>query len=430
MSANSFAIPMPLLPARRALEDTRPARHAFGVLDFLLCTYVVLLPWQIEIVVDFRVAPSDLFLFLALILGGISLRYVAPAWSIWQLSLPVLFGIGTLVSVAAEGELSRYVLVNKCVGLGVLFLFYMLVTTTTRSWLSIRRVLQVLVVSVTLENIASLAAFLAGRSYGLYVPWLNGNPYRLCGALVDANAYGGLLVLTLTINEVASSGEAPLMNRIFKNFASLTLLLGIVCTFSRSAWMALATIWIATWFFRRRVALRMAVAAVAAALATPLFGAGVLVYARDMASRPDQIAQRLDIITNAGAYISQHPFLGIGLGGYLEREGVIVHNTSLWFLTEFGVIGLFVLFGFLGWFLWKGMESYRRAPVSEKPLVLSLVLAHVGTFVLSMGIEAFYTRPWWLIFGLIASSYCITLREGAAVRYIPAAFLPVPKEQS
>ncbi len=79
-------------------------------------------------------------------------------------------------------------------------------------------------------------------------------------------------------------------------------------------------------------------------------------------------------------------------------------------MTEFGILGLLVLAGFLGWFLWRGIQAYRRAPADQKPVVLSLVIAHAGMFTLSMGIEAFYTRPWWLVFALIACAYCIASR--------------------
>jgi hypothetical protein len=33
---------------------------------------------------------------------------------------------------------------------------------------------------------------------------------------------------------------------------------------------------------------------------------------------------------------------------------------------------------------------------------------------LAMGIEAFYQRHWWLVFGLIASSFCMTLRPAGS----------------
>ena len=41
--------------------------------------------------------------------------------------------------------------------------------------------------------------------------------------------------------------------------------------------------------------------------------------------------------------------------------------------------------------------------------VLALLLAHTAMFGLAMGIEAFYQRHWWLVLGLIASSYSLTL---------------------
>lgn len=408
MSTTTIASPLPGFFAPAAVK---PRRQRIGVLEFALWAYVALLPTQIEIVVDFRLAPSDFFLFFAVLLGGVSLRYVAPAWSVWQLMLPVVLGMGALVGVFTRGELSRYVVVNKCVGLGVLFLFYMLMTTVVRSWLDLRRILRVLVISVTLLNLASLIAFLSGRIVGIAVPWLNGNPYRLSGMLVDANAYGGLLVLTLAVNEIASSGEAPLLKSFVKNFASLTLLVGIVCTFSRSAWISLVTVWIACWMVKRTVAVRLTVAGLAAALITPLFGNNVMEYAHHMASRPSQVAQRLDLMSTAVTYISQHPFTGLGTGGFVEREGIVIHNTCFWFLTDFGVLGLFVLAGFLAWFFQKGVHAYRHAPLAEQPVVLSLVVGHVAMFALSMGIEAFYTRPWWLVMGLIASSYCILAAE-------------------
>ena len=43
--------------------------------------------------------------------------------------------------------------------------------------------------------------------------------------------------------------------------------------------------------------------------------------------------------------------------------------------------------------------------------MLALLLAHTAMFGLAMGIEAFYQRHWWLVLGLIASSYSLTLRR-------------------
>ena len=104
----------------------------------------------------------------------------------------------------------------------------------------------------------------------------------------------------------------------------------------------------------------------------------------------------------------------------------------MWFLADFGIVGLMVLVGFVGWFFLKGWLAYHRAPVRQQSLVLSVLVAHTAMFGLAMGIEAFYQRHWWLVLGLIASSYCLTIRR-VNYRYmsgqrdaVPAA--PVKKE--
>jgi O-antigen ligase len=128
-----------------------------------------------------------------------------------------------------------------------------------------------------------------------------------------------------------------------------------------------------------------------------------------MASRPKQVQGRFDLIHDALQAFAQHPIFGGGIGSFRLGEGEIAHNSAMWFLADFGIIGLIALLGFLGWFFVKAWHAYRFAPARERPLVLGLLLAHTAMFGLAMGIEAFYQRHWWLVLGLIASSYSLTL---------------------
>jgi O-antigen ligase len=127
-----------------------------------------------------------------------------------------------------------------------------------------------------------------------------------------------------------------------------------------------------------------------------------------MASRPKQVQGRFDLIHAALEAFTRHPFVGGGIGSFRLGEGEIAHNSAMWFLADFGIVGLAVLLAFLGWFFAKGWRAYRLAPAREQPLVLGLLLAHTAMFGLAMGIEAFYQRHWWLVLGLIASSYAMT----------------------
>ena len=135
----------------------------------------------------------------------------------------------------------------------------------------------------------------------------------------------------------------------------------------------------------------------------------------EMASRPKQVQGRFDLIHSALQAFTLHPFLGGGIGSFRLGEGEIAHNSAMWFLADFGVAGLTMLLGFLGWFYAKGWFAYRWAPAREQSIVLALLLAHTAMFGLAMGIEAFYQRHWWLVLGLIASSYFLAQRRANQV---------------
>jgi len=139
-----------------------------------------------------------------------------------------------------------------------------------------------------------------------------------------------------------------------------------------------------------------------------LLGRRFVAVFQEMASRPKQVQDRFDLIHAALEAFTRHPLLGGGIGSFRLREGEIAHNSAMWFLADFGIAGLAVLLGFLGWFFTKGWFAYRFAPAREQPLMLGLLLAHASMCGLAMGIEAFYQRHWWLVLGLIASSYAMT----------------------
>jgi O-antigen ligase len=192
----------------------------------------------------------------------------------------------------------------------------------------------------------------------------------------------------------------------------LTLALGLLFTFSRSAWMALLLSLLLLCLLKTRAALRVVLAGLIAAPALLLLmGNRFVPVFQEMASRPKQVQGRFDLIHDALQAFSRHPLLGGGIGSFRLGEGEIAHNSAMWFLADFGVVGLIALLGFLGWFFVKGWYAYRLARPRHQPLLLALLMAHIAMFGLAMGIEAFYQRHWWLVLGLIASSYSLTLRD-------------------
>ena len=131
-----------------------------------------------------------------------------------------------------------------------------------------------------------------------------------------------------------------------------------------------------------------------------------------MASRPKQVQERFDLIHQALQAFARHPLLGGGLGSFRLAVGEVAHNSVMWFLADFGILGVAAFLAFLGWFLTTAWLAYRFAPQRQQPLVLALFLAHAAMIGVAMGIEAFYQRYWWLVLSLIASAYSLAPTDG------------------
>lgn len=383
-----------------------------SILKLLLSGYVILLPYQFQTGDGINFAPADCFLLLLVVLATGQLKYRRAVWSIWHFAITMTFTIGSLVAALRFGVISRYELVNKDAGLLLPFLSYAAVTSWIVDWRDLRYLMRLFTLSVVIQNAVMVTFFLASYFLGVSNPFARYGGLRLSGMLLDPNAYGGLLVMTLVLIEGSAQGSEPLLQKTTLLFSRATLLLGILFTFSRSAWSALGLAMLLFAAVRpRRVARLLLFGLLSAPCILLLLGRRFVPIFEAMASRPKQVQGRFDLIHDALAAFLRHPILGGGIGSFRLGEGEIAHNSAMWFLADFGVVGLTVLVGFLGWFFWKGWLAYRSAPSSEKPLALASLLAHSAMFGLAMGIEAFYQRHWWLALAMVASSYSLTLRR-------------------
>jgi hypothetical protein len=379
---------------------------------WLMLAYVALLPYQFQAGDRLNFAPADCFLVLALVLTPGAWQYRAPAWTIWHLGIALTLCVGALVTAMRFGIVERYELFNKCVGLLLPLLSYAAINSCVTTWIDLRKMLRAFVYGVVAENVFAVGGFLASYFFGVANPFAWYGGLRLSGMLLDPNAYGGLLVTALVVCEGASTGPAPLVAGLRLWIIRLSLGAGILFTFSRSAWVALGFALLALCVVRTRMAVRLVAWGMAAAPCLfVLMGSRFVPMFETMASRPKQVQGRFDLIHSALSDFSAHPLLGGGLGSFRLGEGEVAHNTAMWFLADFGIIGLLALIGFIGWFFAKVWYAYRMAPMAEQSLVLGLMLGHAAMLGLAMGIEAFYQRQWWMLFALIASSYCLTLRR-------------------
>jgi O-antigen ligase len=267
-----------------------------------------------------------------------------------------------------------------------------------------------------INAVVALAVFVGERAGAFHVPLVN-DPYNLSrpsGLLIDPNAFGGLLATALVLHGVTAAGGTPLLPRRIGRVATLTLPVMLALTFSRSAWIGavfgLAAVAMAEPALVRRT---LAPLVVPVGLLLPVVLLS-LPNASSLASRPGQVTARLDIINHALSDVAGSPIDGIGLGVYAQRHGVIVHNTAIWFLTEMGIIGLVIFVGFLAVHVRRATWLITRGPADSWVLgaaLLGAILVGVGV---SLGIEAFYQRYWWLAFAAVSAARTLPVRRRAS----------------
>lgn len=388
--------------------------HAFrtmGLLSLFVAGYVMLLPYLFNVGDRINFAPADVFLILSILVAFGQMRLRAIAWSQWHLGIVLTFALGSFVAAIRYGRLNRYELLNKDAGLLLPFLSYFAITSVIRDWSDLRQIMRIFAMSVVAQNIAAIGAFLAAYYWGIVTEFTRYEGLRLSGMLLDPNAYGGLLVVALVVCEGGSWGEEPLLKGPTLWVSRLTLGLGILFTFSRSAWVGLGLAGLLLLLIRPGIAVRALWSGlIAAPFAILLLGHRFLPIFFQMARRPEQVRQRLDLIHQALESFVRRPLFGGGLGSFRLAAGEVAHNSALWFLADFGLAGLIVFTGFLLWFVKRAWFAYRLAPANDRPLALALLLAHTAMIGLAMGIEAFYQRHWWLILALIASCYGLARR--------------------
>lgn len=119
-------------------------------------------------------------------------------------------------------------------------------------------------------------------------------------------------------------------------------------------------------------------------------------------------SQRLYTCIESLKLFATHPIFGIGLGGFVKHEllknevFLVIHNTFLWILAEFGLIGAspFIWYGIIiSKHYYKKIKTNKFIDWANEQKTIFLILI----IFISMGNahEIFYQRILWLILGIL-----------------------------
>ena len=358
-----------------ALLPIQFATGLFGMGDVAL--------FRILILVFFFVAGFALFLRQ-------ELRLPSRGFLMWMISAGVVIFFGIL----ASGELAWSA--RKAIFLVNYFLWFLILALLMhRGWLDDRKLGVGLVISGLIASLLGVAQWFGQFVFGLdamldfwgasiapvflgaefaeavltYSSWLVNvggiTIFRAIGFFPDPHMLGFFLNLTV----FWALGFFVKKKKWWWGMIFLVISVGVALTFSRGAYVGfLAGFGMYAWiiFRHRTVDVRWLFGGVALVFVITVGLLGTQNFVRDrlydtFLSRDASGDARLLLWQQATQIVGEHPFFGVGFGGFPEkvepsatyRDPIYAHNMYLDIATEVGILGLAVwLWGF-GWIFWR-----------------------------------------------------------------------------
>ena len=404
--------------------------------------------------------PIAFIAFAALLMHAISLRRL-PTWRTPHLSLALIviglmLGVGFIIGWSTFG-LTQWALMSRLFGwlvlLGYVALGYLLVYYCGRHM--VKRVVETMFITGTVITVAFILFRLA-QSLGYDIG--GAETYNFEGFTGNRNAFAfqtlacmamavGYSVFYARAQRFRATGYpsvpagviAPILSdyrRILMGrsglviFCIAVLAISLLLSGSRTGIITGAVIVSVAWLFklgdRRLLEISALVAAAIwwspAALEAAIRGLAVMFPSSieslqpflDTAFDPRAVTsnpsgdtsqlERMEAIRRGLGYWTQAPIFGNGLGYFLHHstdffdKPVLLHNTPVWLLTEFGLAGLaLVSIIFLSVF----MATIKRRQFDGAARALVVLMIAVAFF--CMAHDIFYQRIFWFSLGLLAA---------------------------
>ncbi|MCF7907830.1 MAG: O-antigen ligase family protein [Candidatus Omnitrophica bacterium] len=260
------------------------------------------------------------------------------------------------------------------------------------------------------------------RNFNLSILSSNSGIAAVRSTFLHYNDFSSYLTVIFFLTLGFFLDEKKIIRRLFIFCLFSVLLVNLLFTLSRGAWLALIVVSffsIIIFFSKRRIALSLFILAILA---------GTLFLIPGFNGRLVSIFQvggdagRFFIWKTAMLMFKESPLLGRGPGLFMDymnsyqyrgmsglgfASPLYAHNCYLQILAEMGIFGLLSFFWFLGELLKKG---YRRTRKSGDFLLLGILLALVAFLIHSFFDTQFYSLKLSILFWLLVSflGVCIT----------------------
>ena len=359
---------------------------------------------------------------------------------LWPAASSVVMTYGLVIGAEPNGSIGSWALVKYA---GWFALLYFAGTGMVLAATQGIRLFHAFAWTFVLIHVTLAGAYLVLASLGLGWP----GPYtpRLAGLMTNPNAYGLAMLCAISLMLACSSVFRERLGQFGYEALTAALCAGILFSRSIGALGALAIIFFTFLIVRGHVVsvLRTLLAG-GLIYAAPFLIHGVLKDSvpelveqkakgrfgiGDKLKSPDRFGSSLVVRleSNARAIDAwfEAPILGIGLGTYLERErrnpgpegeSPQIHNTPLWLLTEFGIVGLIIFAGMAAaftTFLIRAVRDLHQRDPPRADIIFAGLLILLAWIAASLVHELMYQRAPWFILGLCAG---LAVTRSAAAR--------------
>ncbi len=391
----------------RAAGPERPARRRRpSPLVGCLLAYIGLAGLQVPVGAASRLAPSDLFLVLALGLAVGAQRLQHARATLPWLTMPVLLAYGLLVGLLAGQEPTQFVLLSKLGG-GIslsiaAFLFQGAVRTGGTAAVG-----HAFFWGAVLVNSLGFIEFRFGVLRAQGFVYDSSQIGRFSGLAVDSNANAALVVSAMICGfhllhgRSRPSGIRRMGHQLALGWLSYLFLI----SYSRGALVAGAVG--VVYYAKKQID-----AGVHRQPQPPTLLAGVLLIGLLYRFSPSEVLlggrtdlrsvdARVELIDNGLALMNANDLnwvTGIGLGSFHSVYGKVIHSTPVWLYIEMGLVGIVA-----GVVLAIMAVAWRRRAGREHPSDSALWSTIVVIYVaMGLSIEALYQRPLWVALGCLA----------------------------
>ena len=314
--------------------------------------------------------------------------------------------------------------------------FGLMVASVFRSKEKLMRVTAVILVMIVMQGVYGTYQWMIG-GLGSFWYWLNPEianivwwEGRAMGALGHMNALAGILNMGLCLALSLLVSREWTRWRLRLSLGVAVMLIGLLVTFSRGGWFALALTVVLLFVieFRRNRRLIM-VPVLLGLLLLPIAKTelGAQVYQR--VTNIELISDYTRLAADAASLqmFLQHPLLGVGYGNWrfifsdyapgLELLS-FAHNLYLGILSETGLVGFLLFFVPLGYLIAKGLRFPLEGDLVVATLIRAYSVAMVGAFIQGLSDSWMDANPpyaglFWTVAGLLISGFALAANYGS-----------------